>query len=142
MSALEVRPEHGEHVSLVESLREGLLQALKKSKVLSKLKPTLKPEAGMAALQRSGLDYLILETAARVKTEGRAVVSTADVRRHLDRMGDLIRSGAVRADDVKNGIRTFDVVAQVYAQVITEFPFVYDGKARDLLTSYAQALHR
>ena len=64
-------------------------------------------------------------------------------QKELDRLRDAMVSGAVSAESIKNGIVVFDGLAQRLAMTSENLEYPTDrNRARDLLVTYARALHR
>lgn len=130
----ESEPTYEDAMPLVaEAVAAQLLEAMRVSKMT-------KPDQGIEALRRAGLDHLLVEAMLR----GRLTFQAAD--RHLNRMRDAIRSRQIPAQDVKNGILAFDGAAQRLALVSGKGgPFQYPlhgNHARDSLITFASSLHR
>lgn len=92
-----------------------------------------------AAFERAGLEQLLVETF------GRGKLTTGAVQAELARLGEALRSKSLQPDEVKNAILVFDGAAQRLAVADGGQRFTYatgQNHARDLLITFARALHR
>lgn len=80
-------------------------------------------------------------TLTQIILDGKFTVDLA--QKELDRLRDAMVSGAVSAESIKNGIVVFDGLAQRLAMTSDNLDYPTDrNRARDLLVTYARALHR
>lgn len=116
--------------ALVEKVSLRMHRAMKEARVS-------KADKKHGDLVASKLDHLLTD----VLLEKRLKVSMA--QDYLDRLRAMLADRTATPEIVKNGIVAFDEVAQLLAVTTDEIEYPTDNnRARDLLVTYARALHR
>lgn len=124
---------------VAEALTTQLLEASKRGKIGMKAKKIARPDQAVSMLRASGLDNLLVEGWLR----GRVTHGAAE--KQLASMREAIRTRTRTAEEMKLGILAFDGFAQRMALADPAGDFRYpleENKARDLLMTFARALHR
>lgn len=125
--------------AVAKALMTRLVFEMKTTRMTMRAKRIAKPEKAAAALCAAGLDRLLVEGWLR----GRVTTAAAD--RQLAEMRSALASRRASAEDLKYGILAFDGFAQRMAAADTDANFTYslkENRARDLLLTFARALHR
>ncbi|MBK8013175.1 MAG: hypothetical protein IPK13_17690 [Deltaproteobacteria bacterium] len=125
--------------AVAQALLMGLVFEMKATRMSMRAKRIAKPERAAAVLRACGLDRLLVEGWVR----GRVTTTAAD--RQLAQMRDALATRRCAPEDLKYGILAFDGFAQRMAAADSDGTFAYtlkENRARDLLLTFARALHR